>query len=165
MGFYIVTVVMFLTTIALVKVNFNDLGVLALCSLVVIFQHKFLIEKLSKIYRMVKNWKNSETKPLYSSRLKSHISNAKDLEKALKEEWAKLRLKIKSSARSKEMNNDVILEAINKNSFLTTRMLAMNNECSHMAVEKILHAAVFGMKLDKQIPHDLTRSQQADYAG
>lgn len=46
---------MFLTTIALVKVNFNDLGVLALCSLVVIFQHKFLIEKLSKIYRMVKS--------------------------------------------------------------------------------------------------------------
>lgn len=63
------------------------------------------------------------------------------------------------------MNNDVILEAINKNSFLTTRMLAMNNECSHMAVEKILHAAVFGMKFGKQVPHDLTRSQQADYAG
>lgn len=55
MGFYIVTVVMFLTTIALVKVNFNDLGVLALCSLVVFFQHKFLIKKLSKIYRMVKS--------------------------------------------------------------------------------------------------------------
>ncbi len=64
------------------------------------------------------------------------------------------------SGRPKEVNRDVVLEAIEDNPTLTTRMLGVDFGCSHMAIAKILHAAGFRVRHGKWVPHDLTNFQK-----
>ncbi len=47
-----------------------------------------------------------------------------------------------------------------ENSTLTTRMIAMDNQCSYTAIEKILHRAGFNVRQGRWVPYDLTISQK-----
>lgn len=65
------------------------------------------------------------------------------------------------SGRPIEVNRDVVLEAIDNDPTLTTRMLSVDLGCSHMTISKILHSARFRVRHGKWMPHDLTISQKS----
>lgn len=64
------------------------------------------------------------------------------------------------TGRPIEVSRGAVLEAINNDPTLTTRILSADFGCSHMAISKILHAAGFKVRHGKWVPHDLTISQK-----
>lgn len=64
------------------------------------------------------------------------------------------------SGRPKEIDKAAVLAEIEANPTMTTRMLSENFNCSHTAIEGILHAAGLRVRHGKWVPHDLTPAQK-----
>jgi [histone H3]-lysine36 N-dimethyltransferase SETMAR len=65
------------------------------------------------------------------------------------------------SGRPLEMDRAAVLQAVEDNPTLTTRMLSLDFICSHTAIKNILHAAGLRVRLGKWVPHQLTSAQKA----
>lgn len=64
------------------------------------------------------------------------------------------------SGRPIAINKDTVLQSVTDNPTLTTRMLAMDNQCSHSQINKILKSGGFRVRKGKWIPHNLSISQK-----
>ena len=66
------------------------------------------------------------------------------------------------SGRPWEVDRPAVLEAVEENPTLTTRMLAIDFRCSNTEIEKILHAAGLRVRQGKWVPHDLKNFQKKE---
>lgn len=64
------------------------------------------------------------------------------------------------SGRPREVDRHAVLDAIEENPSMTTRMLAEDFECSKTTIEEILREAGKVWKKSKWIPHELTQAQK-----
>ena len=64
------------------------------------------------------------------------------------------------AVRPKEIDRQAVLEAIEETPSSTTRMLADDFECSHTAIENILHELGKVWKKTRWVPHELTQGQK-----
>lgn len=66
----------------------------------------------------------------------------------------------KRSGRPPTIDENVVLEAIEADPTLSTRMLSADIGCSHVQISKILHQNGKRLRHGKWIPHDLTEGQK-----
>lgn len=67
--------------------------------------------------------------------------------------------------RPQEVDRQAVLEAIEENPSLTTRMLAGDFDCSHMTICRILHELEKTCRKTKWVPHELNEAQKAKRVG